>query len=92
MKHSEMGDGFGEYEAGEDSDEPGLEDERDPALETEVDVTCPYCGEVVAISLDPGGGATQEYVEDCPVCCRPWQVSVSYQAGGAVDVRVDEAG
>jgi hypothetical protein len=66
-------------------------EERDPELETEVEVTCPYCGEVVAISLDAGGGATQEYVEDCQVCCRPWQVYVSYGGGGEVEVRVEEA-
>ena len=86
-----MGEGFRDYEAGEDSDGPEQENERDPALETEVEVTCPYCGEVVAISLDAAGGATQEYVEDCQVCCRPWQVYVSYSGGGSVEVRVEEA-
>ena len=85
-----MGEGFGDYEPGEDSDGPE-EDDRDQASETEVEVTCPYCGEVVAISLDAGGGATQEYVEDCQVCCRPWQVYVSYRSEGEVDVRVEEA-
>ena len=86
-----MGEGFRDYEPREDSDGPEQADERDPALETEVEVTCPYCGEVVAISLDAGGGATQEYVEDCQVCCRPWQVYVSYGGGGEVEVRVEEA-
>jgi hypothetical protein len=32
---------------------------------------CPHCGEEVDTSPDPGGGAAQRYVEDCPVCCRP---------------------
>jgi hypothetical protein len=86
-----MGEGFRDYEAGEDSVEPEQGDERDSALETEVEVSCPYCGEVVAISLDVGGGATQEYVEDCQVCCRPWQVYVSYRGGGSVEVRVEAA-
>ena len=31
---------------------------------------CPYCGEVVTALLDPSAG-DQEYIEDCPVCCRP---------------------
>jgi hypothetical protein len=35
---------------------------------------CPYCGEVIELQIDDGGGAHQDYVEDCPVCCRPWQV------------------
>ncbi len=32
---------------------------------------CPHCGELVDTAPDLGGGTTQEYVEDCPVCCRP---------------------
>jgi hypothetical protein len=35
---------------------------------------CPHCGESVDTSPDPGGGLEQEYVEDCPVCCRPNQI------------------
>ena len=47
---------------------------------------CPYCGEAVEITLDPGSGDRQEYVEDCMVCCRPWNVSVTYHADGTADV------
>lgn len=86
-----MGEGFRDYEAGEDSDGSEQGAERDPTLETEVEVTCPYCGEVVTISLDAGGGSTQEFVEDCQVCCRPWQVYVNYSGGGSVEVRVEAA-
>lgn len=31
---------------------------------------CPYCGEECEAVLDLSGG-DQQYVEDCPVCCRP---------------------
>ena len=31
---------------------------------------CPYCWEGVEALLDLSAG-DQEYVEDCPVCCRP---------------------
>jgi cysteine-rich CPXCG protein len=41
----------------------------------EQEAVCPYCGELVSIWLEDAGG-DQRYVEDCPVCCRPWQVSV----------------
>jgi len=58
------------------------------ALETEADVTCPHCGETMTITLDPGGGRAQEYVEDCQVCCRPWRVRLWYDATGAVDVQL----
>ena len=32
--------------------------------------SCPYCGEPAEAALDLSGG-DQEYIEDCPVCCRP---------------------
>lgn len=41
-----------------------------------VSLSCPYCAEPVELVIDGGGGESQEYVEDCPVCCRPWDVSV----------------
>jgi hypothetical protein len=40
----------------------------------DIEIQCPYCGERVTILVDPGGGASQRYVEDCPVCCQPWAV------------------
>ncbi|SDU82644.1 CPXCG motif-containing cysteine-rich protein [Pseudomonas mucidolens] len=38
-------------------------------LETEP-YTCPYCGELAEAVLDLSAG-DQDYIEDCPVCCRP---------------------
>ena len=61
-------------------------------LQVEATVSCPYCGEACEISLDPGGGRTQSYVEDCPVCCRPWQVHVSYSDEGTSEVWLEEDG
>jgi len=61
----------------------------DGTAETEATVTCPYCGEVNEIGLDPGGGAHQEYVEDCQVCCRPWQVRVEYLPDGSATVELE---
>jgi hypothetical protein len=54
-------------------------------------VHCPYCGEGVEIALDPGSGAAQRYVEDCEVCCRPWQVT-AWREGGRLRVQVSPAG
>jgi hypothetical protein len=39
---------------------------------------CPHCGEMVDTAPDPGGGHAQEYVEDCPVCCRPNVIHAAY--------------
>ncbi|MCK5383340.1 MAG: CPXCG motif-containing cysteine-rich protein [Gammaproteobacteria bacterium] len=33
-------------------------------------VDCPYCGEPFETSVDSSAGS-QQYIEDCPVCCRP---------------------
>lgn len=41
-----------------------------------IPLECPYCGEQVELDIDESGGARQRYVEDCPVCCQPWQVEV----------------
>jgi hypothetical protein len=59
----------------------------DGTVESSADVVCPYCGESIKISVDPGGGSFQQYVEDCEVCCNPWQVSVRF-IDGAVAVEV----
>ncbi len=60
----------------------------DPSIDTVAHLHCPHCGEPVSIALDPGGGAFQEYFEDCEVCCRPWQVTVRYGAAGDAEVRL----
>jgi hypothetical protein len=49
-------------------------------------VCCPYCGEENTIVVDDSAGRTQQYVEDCQVCCKPWQVIVSAGIGGEVEV------
>jgi len=64
----------------------------DGYVATAASVRCPWCGERVAIGLDPGGGLHQEYVEDCEVCCRPWRVDVAYSERGGASVQVEREG
>lgn len=52
-------------------------------------VYCPYCGESVELLLDASGGETQEYVEDCEVCCQPWSVRVTIDQDGGAHVDVN---
>lgn len=40
-------------------------------LESEAPYDCPACGEEIVIPIDLHAGREQEYVEDCPVCCHP---------------------
>lgn len=51
------------------------------------DVSCPYCGEVITLVLDPSAGP-QRYIEDCHVCCRPITVDLDVDADGDARVRV----
>ena len=52
-------------------------------METEGTYICDSCGEEIVIPLDPTAGQTQEYVEDCPVCCNPNVVHVRWEQGEA---------
>jgi hypothetical protein len=76
----------------EDADDEALDAEfplGDGTADTAALVQCPYCGEGMEMALDPGSGPRQEYVEDCQVCCRPWQVGVRYGPDGAAHVTLD---
>jgi hypothetical protein len=82
--------------ADEAPDDGRLLDEEFPlgdgTADTEAELLCPWCGEPVTIALDPGSGATQEYVEDCQVCCRPWTVHVAYDEDGQAEVWAEAQG
>ena len=39
---------------------------------------CPYCGEEVEVTVDPVGISSEQYVEDCPVCCNPNVIHVEF--------------
>jgi len=56
-------------------------------------VQCPYCWEVIDVLLDCSVNE-QSYIEDCQVCCRPINFSVSVDEYDEVSVMVsheDEA-
>ena len=42
---------------------------------------CPYCGEPVAVEVEFELANGAQYVEDCPVCCNPWTVTVREEGG-----------
>ena len=52
----------------------------------ETSYACPACGEEIALSVDSSAGREQEFVEDCPVCCRPIVLLVNVEADGSVTV------
>ncbi|MEA2491437.1 MAG: hypothetical protein QOH21_3229 [Acidobacteriota bacterium] len=51
-------------------------------------VSCPYCGEEAELDVDDDGGSRQRFVQDCPVCCQPWQVEVVKDRDGDWDASV----
>ncbi|RPH32466.1 CPXCG motif-containing cysteine-rich protein [bacterium] len=61
-------------------------------MEIEAWYTCVYCYEHNEVLVDLSGGAKQEYVEDCQVCCRPNRLRISIHPDlcGA-DIQADEA-
>ena len=50
-------------------------------------VTCPYCGEGIELLIDDSV-SSQDYFEDCSVCCRPICVQVSVDFEGDCQVLV----
>jgi hypothetical protein len=71
-----------------DIDRFDFEEETGPesVLDETAEAECPYCGETIELILDAGGGRSQDYIEDCEVCCRPWRVMVEYDDDGAASV------
>ena len=81
-------------DADADDDDPELDaafPRGDGTADTAAVAYCPYCGELNELAVDPGGGASQSYVEDCHVCCRPWHVTVTFDRAGQAAVRLDAA-
>jgi hypothetical protein len=46
----------------------------------ESEIQCPYCGEPITVEIDTSV-ASQTYIEDCSVCCRPIEIRVSCDDG-----------
>ena len=50
------------------------------------EIRCGACGEPSTIFVDPTGGASQSYIEDCQVCCRPNRIDIAIDEDGAIQV------
>ena len=86
------GDEDDDAELGDDDPELEADFPRgDGTADTAAVASCPYCGELNELAVDPGGGSSQSYVEDCHVCCRPWRVTVAFDRAGQALVQLDPA-
>ena len=61
-------------------------DQSPTEIQDEATYTCDGCGEEIVIPLDLSAGEHQEYVEDCPVCCRPNLIHVEVEDDGTLRV------
>ena len=60
-----------------------------PEPEEEASYFCSACGEEIVVPVDLSAGEEQEYVEDCPVCCRPHRLRVDIDDHGRVTVQAE---
>lgn len=60
-------------------------------MQDEAAYICDSCGEEIVVPIDPSAGPTQEYVEDCPVCCHPNLIHVEADENGEVRIWAESA-
>ena len=51
-------------------------------MNDEASYRCDSCGEEIIVPIDISAGSDQEYVEDCPVCCRRNVIQVAIDEDG----------
>lgn len=54
-------------------------------------IRCPYCDEEISVCVDCSAG-TQDFIEDCAVCCRPIELHAEVESERllALQVRRDD--
>ena len=55
-------------------------------MESEAQYICDSCGEEIVVPVDLSVGSTQQYVEDCPVCCNPNLLFLTIDVDGEVQI------
>jgi hypothetical protein len=53
---------------------------------SEASYICDSCGEEIVVPIDVSEGESQQYVEDCPVCCHPNVIHVDMDEDGTLHV------
>ena len=54
----------------------------------ETPVDCPHCGEEITLVLDLSV-PSQDYIEDCFVCCQPMRVRYAADNGELIEIAVN---
>lgn len=50
-------------------------------------IQCPYCGESIEVLVDCSV-VSQDYIEDCHVCCRPISFNIAVSEEGKLNIKV----
>jgi len=50
---------------------------------------CTSCGEEIVVPIDLSAGESQEYTEDCPVCCHPNVIRIEVSENGDIRAWAD---
>jgi hypothetical protein len=58
-------------------------------MNDECSYLCGACGEEIVVPIDLSQGGRQQYVEDCPVCCRANVIHVEIDDAGEAAVWAD---
>lgn len=58
------------------------------AMEVTEPISCPFCGESFELAIDTSV-ASQRFVTDCEVCCRPFTVTVECEVGEVLSLTVE---
>jgi len=67
-------------------------DDEDELLDSETQLNeeagyvCNSCGEEIVVPLDYSQGPSQQFVEDCPVCCNPNVIFVEFDPDGEAEI------
>ena len=56
------------------------------SIEQHEEFSCPYCGENNTLLLDITGGAEQEFVVDCEVCCAPIVIRIKLRGREVISI------
>ncbi len=61
-------------------------------LESDQELNCPYCAEVISLRVDSTGGKRQFFVTDCEVCCRPIDIEIEVESDGYIQLTAKRSG
>jgi hypothetical protein len=56
-------------------------------MQVSEDVQCPFCGQTFELLVDTSA-ASQKFVTDCEVCCRPFEVFAECEPGAVISLEI----